>query len=100
MSYLRFTPGEYGALSTTCQQLALAKMSFRTFQRVLVVSLATRLPKLAGRIAGLDEDTIRILYRHMEMRQRNQSRAVDPQKFTKKELRVVAETCGSFQSPI
>jgi hypothetical protein len=96
MSYLRFSPGDYCAIYRACRPLALEKMSFSLFRRVLIVSLTDNWPNLAERIAGLGEDGVRIIYDHLLERRRGKAKADRKPTLIPEELAAVAEACQSF----
>jgi hypothetical protein len=65
VAHLRFTPAEYHALSCLCRPLDLDYLRPPFVKRLLVASLAEALPALAGRIARLSRDELRLLLDHL-----------------------------------
>jgi hypothetical protein len=64
-SYLRFTPGEYEAVSSACRAISLVG-SYRAFQERLVASLLESWPDLAGKVAAFSLAQARTLRFHFE----------------------------------
>src|SRR5688572_29075940 len=63
-TYLRFTPGEYGALCRAARS-APAVRTPRNLQRLLAAALQGEMPALAGRVTALGKDQARLLHEHL-----------------------------------
>ncbi len=90
LSYLRFTPAEYRAVSRVCRRLDLGSYDPPTFQRVLALALADATPTLAERVGRLDRAEVRLLHDHM----RAELKAAQPP-FPSDEWRKIEEACES-----
>jgi hypothetical protein len=74
-------------------------MSLRILKRVLVISLSNKRPKLAERIAGLDEGHLHILYDHLLGQRWAEGEESGQPGLTAEELEAFAEACQSYQFP-
>ena len=90
MSYLRFSPAEYRAVSRICRRLDLGSYNSPTFQRVLALALSDASPMLAERIGRFQRAEVRLLYDH----QRAEAKGAQPP-FPSEEWRKLGEACES-----
>lgn len=90
MSYLRFTPDEYGTIADLCREHDLDGRHQPAFRRLLIQALRDVSPALADRIARLGKAKLGVLYWHF--RERPPTDHTRPQ-FTVQDLRLVAEAC-------
>jgi hypothetical protein len=90
VSYLRFTPSEYEAISRLNRSLSLNRYPLPAFRRLLIASLADTLPELARRVAGLRRQQIQLLYRHLQDRPRAERR----HDLAPEEVGLVADAAG------
>ena len=87
LSYLRFTPTEYEAITRVRRRLDLRGFDARTLRLILSLSLMGDAPALAERVRGLRDAEMRLLRDHL--------RGEAPPSFTAEELRTIAEACGA-----
>jgi hypothetical protein len=71
--YLRFTPSEYEAICRVVQCIKLSDDFLPVFKYFLVESLIEIHPDLAGRLALLRGNKIKLLYRHLRERKRSKT---------------------------
>lgn len=90
MSYLRFLPEEFQAISRLCRPLNLKRYRPHTLQRFLVWALGNRMSALAQRIAGFRRRELRILHDYLWEQQRPEER----HSLTEEEFGLVGEAFG------
>lgn len=90
MSYLRFSPAEYRAVSRICRRLDLGSYDPPTFQRVLALALSDASPMLAERIGRFERAEVRLLYDHLRV----EVKGAQPP-FPSEEWRKLGEACES-----
>jgi hypothetical protein len=91
--YLRFTPGEHAALASACRGLPPG-LSYRAFQAALAARLREGHAELAGRVASLRLEQLRILRDHL---QPAAPEAAPEAGLTWRECRELAELCSLFR---
>jgi hypothetical protein len=74
MAYLRFDPHDYQTLSRLCRSQDLAERPLRAFRRLLLSGLAEDSPRLAGDVAALSRQRLRLLHKHFRERPRPERR--------------------------
>src|SRR5579884_806449 len=96
MSFLRFTPQEYGALAAVCERLDLGSHGLPAFRRLLAVALAETHPQLARRVDRLRRGEAELLYHHFRPR----PPAAVRHDLTDEELSAFAQACGAAALPV
>jgi len=90
MSYIRFLPEEYQAITRLCRPLNLKRYRPPTLQRFLVWALAKRMPALAQRIGEFPRRELRLLHDHLWEQRRPEER----HSLTEEEFGLVGEAFG------
>ena len=99
MSYLRFSPDEYGLISRLAQEIPLSGADLPALKHFLVAYLPLDRLELTMRISRLDNRQMRLLYEHLKNEQQDTARTVGGHLFTEEEMDTVAEVCASIVSP-
>jgi hypothetical protein len=99
MSYLRFTRDDYRALCRLCSPQRTHGLTLPAFKRLLLSSLSTARPSLAGRIAGLNGRQLGILFDHFSQPASADAAPGEGHAFSGEELRVLAEVCEPCRGP-
>ncbi len=66
VTYVRFTPQEFRAISRVCASLNFSDDAFPAFKAFLTDSLGPGFPALASRISRLDDCQIGLIYEHLK----------------------------------
>jgi hypothetical protein len=90
MTYLRFTPREYLAISVLCRPLDYDRYSAYALKWFLVGSLAAEWPELAARINRFTKEQLHLLRDHV----RQLARPEEPPSLTPEEVELVVTTAG------
>jgi hypothetical protein len=98
MSYLRFSPDEYGLISRLAQEFPLRGADLPALKHFLVAYLPLDRLDLTMRISRLDNRQMRLLYEHLKNEQNGGTGAGDRHPFTDEEMDTVAEACSSIVS--
>jgi hypothetical protein len=93
LTYLRFTPNEFQAISRACRSIPLRDDFFAAFQSSLVAVLTAAKPDLARRIASLRLYQVGILFQYLKGQDETSPA------FTAAECQAVARVCGSVVLP-
>jgi hypothetical protein len=86
LTYLRFTPSEFVAMTALCQALELGRLSLTAFGCLLSFELTDAQPHLARRIDALSTGGLRLLRERLPGRPATE--------FTAAEVRKLTEACG------
>ena len=98
MSYLRFSPDEYGLISRLAQEIPLSGADLPALKHFLVAYLPLDRLDLTMRISRLDSRQMRLLYEHLK-NERPDAACPGGHLFTEEEMDTVAEACASIVSP-
>ncbi len=98
MSYLRFSPEEYGIISRLAQEIPLSGADLPALKHFLVAYLPLHRLDLTMRISRLDNRQMRLLYEHLK-NERKDAAADGRTLFTEAEMDTVAEACASLVAP-
>src|SRR5690242_10032910 len=92
MSYLRFTPEEYGVICRLCEQIPLGGTDITALRHFLVAYMPLDQLGLARRIARLDRRQMRLLHEDLLGQSQTKTSAAPRAAFTEEELQTITRT--------